>query len=95
MSQYLPPQVDSPKDSYRRIHEPYKSILKKYDSTLKANPNVVGFGIGWKRGTDPPETVISIHIKNIQDDKEPNKLPSELDGIPVELVNTGGGIIAL
>ncbi len=70
------------------------SVQKRYDASLMRFPNVVGTGIGYRqrKGQTVDELCLIVLVSqklkrsDLPDDAV---LPSELDGAPVDVVETG------
>ena len=86
LSSRLPDLPDSAKDiGY------VKRVKAKYEAALMAVPHVVGVGIGFS-------SAVAVHanterglalIVNVDGAVDRDKLPKELDGVPVTVRNTG------
>lgn len=78
------------------------SILDKYEDTLWKNANVCGIGCGIVKDIDHSgvngegiKCCIDIFVKDITVNyraKEEDRLPTMLEGIPVKLIDTNGGV---
>lgn len=60
------------------------TVKEKYGKSLLAKPGVRGHGIGHSKGRDVIVVFVEKDTKAVRD-----SLPSELDGVPVEIVETG------
>ena len=71
------------------------AVQKKYDDWLLRMPNVVGTGIGYRQrggeGSDELCLVVMVRRKvPLEDLPKAAILPQEIDGIPLDVVETGG-----
>jgi len=69
-----------------------KRVKAKYEAALMALPHVVGVGIGFSAAQAVPanaERGLAL-IVNVDSVEDRDKLPKELDGVPVTVRNTGG-----
>ena len=73
--------------------EHLRKVYEKYADKLLKDENIVGVGIGSTIRDGKEVECISIHVKYIAN--VPKDFPTHLDGVPVELEDTGGGIIPL
>ena len=68
-----------------------QEVLAKYKDILRKGDNVVALGIGRMMVNGEKVDCISVHVKHI--DNVPKDFPTQLDGVPIKLVDTGGGIV--
>lgn len=71
-----------------------KAVQEKYNDELMAKPHVVGTAVGlrMRQGhyTGEVAVVVLVNKKVSEGELEPeDKLPKELDGVPVDVVETG------
>jgi hypothetical protein len=76
--------------SFERI----KAVKRSYEPMLLAKPNVVGVGIGYRiaRGhqTDTAAIVVMVSRKLPANQLKPDELiPSTIEGVPVDVQETG------
>ncbi len=81
---------DSTTDLMRRASE----VRARHESELMAHSGVVGVGIGFRQRsgaiTEEIAIVVMVVAKRPLPDLEPGEvLPSELEGVPVDVVETG------
>ena len=74
--------------------ERIKAVKRAHERMLLAKPNVVGVGIGYRiargRETDTAAIVVMVSRKLPAANLRPDELiPSTLDGIPVDVQETG------
>ncbi|MGF1507511.1 MAG: hypothetical protein GYB64_03200 [Chloroflexi bacterium] len=70
------------------------SVKAAHEQTLLTHPNVVGVGVGFRRkgGRYTDEVVIVVRVRDKQALNEippEDVLPAELDGVPVDIQETG------
>lgn len=69
-------------------------VQAKYDDYLMSFPNVVGTGIGYRQRKSQPHEELCL-VLMVSRKLAPEKLPSEamlpdkLDGVPIDIVETG------
>jgi hypothetical protein len=73
-------------------------VQAKYDNYLMGLPNVVGAGIGYRRRKNQPSAelclVVMVSRKIAPENLPPQALlPRELDGVPIDVVETGAFVI--
>lgn len=70
------------------------AVKDRYEAGLLNHPGVVGVGVGYRRQqgefTDEVAIVVMVNRKLSPDDLDPaDILPTELEGIPVDVQQTG------
>jgi hypothetical protein len=71
-----------------------RAIKQAHEAALMALPNVVGVGVGLRsiggELTGEVAIVVSVTEKLLDDDLEPaERIPAEIDGVPVDVQATG------
>lgn len=73
--------------------EEIRSIKERVEEDLMARPGVVAVGIGRKRVAGQPtdELAIRVYVRHKHDDlSEAELIPTEFDGVPTDVVESGG-----
>lgn len=71
-----------------------RAVKAKYETELLAYPGVTGVGVGWRHKagsfTEEVSIVVMVRKKRAPGDLNPRDiLPTELDGIPVDVQESG------
>jgi len=71
-----------------------KAVQEKYNDELMAKPHVVGTAVGMRKrqGHYTPEVAVVVMVSQKVPESElgpEEKLPKELDGVPVDVQETG------
>jgi hypothetical protein len=86
--------TESQSEDARSATERAQSVKNKYSQELLSKPNVVGVGVGYKQTggvpTDRVALVVMVERKVPPSQLSPQEMiPSELDGVPVDVQETG------
>lgn len=70
------------------------AVKRAYTDELMRKPNVVAVGVGYRRRgggvTQEPAIIVSVIRKQVANELGPDDLiPTELDGVPVDVQETG------
>ena len=70
----------------------------KYDDYLMGFPNVVGIGIGYRQRMNQPTAELCLVVlvsRKLAPENLPSEalLPRQLDGVPIDVVETGAFVI--
>jgi hypothetical protein len=85
------------KDAFKGMPDNLQKVYAKYGDRLQKYPNVLLVGLGRKKVAGqfltPAVPAITIHVTNKIKNIDPKDcIPPMLDGVPTDVVDTGGGI---
>ena len=69
-------------------------VKRQYEQVLLARPNVVGVGVGFKTEHGQPTNTLAVIVnvirkKSLDDLDQEDVLPTELDGVPLDVQEVG------
>jgi hypothetical protein len=69
-------------------------VKRRYEQELRRKANVLAVGVGYrtKGGQQTREVAIVVSVKNkvpLSDLKPDDRIPAEIEGVPVDVVETG------
>ena len=84
-------------DTLKDFPKHVQDAFKKHSESLKKYCNVLMVGVGRKKVNGqfllPPQHAIIVYVTHKENQlEEKDQIPTTLDGIPTDVVDTGGGI---